>query len=86
MAYEYDYDEESMRESIPSISVPQLAAPVVTPRLSSSRTDPLFFDLQLLIQQERLKEEQRIQALKSKQQHIGQQVSKRLADKDRKIR
>lgn len=56
MLQEYDYDDESMRESIPLITVPQMTTPIVTPRLSASHTDPIFFDLQLLIEQERLKE------------------------------
>ena len=31
MLNEYDYDEQTMRESIPAINVPLLVAPIIAP-------------------------------------------------------
>lgn len=55
MLNEFDYDEEVMKESIGIISVPQMTSPVVTPILITSQQDAIFFDLQKLIEDEKLK-------------------------------
>ena len=86
MLNEYDYNEDLMKECVPIISVPLLVPPVAPSSLDTSQQDGLFVDLQRLIEEERLKEEQRVQVLKQKQHLIGEQVNRRLADKDRKVR
>ena len=55
MLNEFDYDEEAMKESIITILVPQMITPDVSPRLSTSQQDAIFFDLQRLIEDERLR-------------------------------
>lgn len=86
MFNEYDYDEELMKESVNIISIPQLVTPIVSPRQSTSEREAIFFNLERLISSERLKIEKRIQMFEQKQHAISDQVNKRLADKDRKIR
>jgi hypothetical protein len=51
MANEFDYDEATMRESIPMISVPLLVPPMVSSRTQSPSQDALFLDLQKLIEE-----------------------------------
>ena len=51
MANEFDYDEEVMRESIPSIFVPFLTPPVASSRVEIQNQDALLFDLQKLIEE-----------------------------------
>jgi hypothetical protein len=46
----------------------------------------VLWDVEQLIEKERSEEERRIQALKEKQQHISEQVGRRLADRERKVR
>ncbi len=49
MFNEYDYDEELMKESVNTISIPQLVTPIVSPRQSTSEREAIFFDLERLI-------------------------------------
>jgi hypothetical protein len=55
MLNEYDFDEEVMRESVAAISVPQMNPPIITSRVSTSSQEGIFFDLQKLIEEERLR-------------------------------
>lgn len=55
MLNDYDFDLEVMSESISAIQVPQMIAPIVTSRVSTTSQDAIFFDLQKLIEEERLR-------------------------------
>ncbi len=74
-----------MGEMVPTITVPLLLPTPPIDREPSVGTGVLD-DLERLMQEERLGEERRIQMLKEKQQHISEQVGRRLAEKERKIR
>lgn len=82
---EYDYEEAIMSEMVPSITVPLLQASAMSER-EGSVGGGVLEDLERLMQEERAGEERRVQALKEKQQHISEQVGRRLAEKERKIR
>ena len=70
---------------VPSITVPQLVASAITEREISVNGGALD-DLERLMKQERAQQQRRIQMLKEKQGHISEQVGRRLAERQRKIR
>jgi hypothetical protein len=74
-----------MGEMVPAITVPLLLPTPPTEREPSVGSGVLD-DLERFMLEERLGEERRIQMLKGKQQHISEQVGRRLAEKERKIR
>lgn len=86
MRYEHDYDESVMAETVPPIHVPALLPPASSAMSSARGSASLFNELERLMSEEREREERRLQGLKGRQQHIGEQVGRRLAEKERKIR
>lgn len=82
---EYDFEEGIMGEMVSAISVPLLVVGGCSEE-EGSRSSGVLVDLERLIEEERAGEARRIQALKDKQQHISEQVGRRLAEKERKIR
>ena len=50
MFNEYDYDEETMKESVTFVSVPLFQPPIDSSRVRTTEQDALFLDLQKLIE------------------------------------
>jgi hypothetical protein len=74
-----------MNEMLPAINVPLLNINANHSRVEF-RASNMLLDLEKILEEEKTNEERRIQALKGKQQFISEQVGRRLADKERKLR
>lgn len=75
-----------MNEMRPTINVPLLNINANHSRVEFRGASNMLLDLEKILEEEKTNEERRIQALKGKQQFISEQVGRRLADKERKLR
>lgn len=75
-----------MNEMLPAINVPLLSINANHSRVEFRGASNMLLDLEKILEEEKSNEERRIQALKGKQQFISEQVGRRLADKERKLR
>lgn len=75
-----------MNEMLATINVPLLNINANHSRVEFRGASNMLLDLEKILEEEKSLEERRIQALKGKQQFISEQVGRRLADKERKLR